>query len=95
MLENEQIKKIMRDAGLTQTDMANKLGITQSAFSYMLNSKNRLRPKTLKRIAIALGFTENFFIDGTKNEDLLTRISILEKSVEELKKQIALLKKEK
>lgn len=41
--------------GLTQKDVADKMGITQASFSQMENNHDKLRPSTLKRIADAMG----------------------------------------
>jgi DNA-binding XRE family transcriptional regulator len=41
--------------GLTQKDIADRLGITQAAFAQQEKPDAKLRPKTLKAIATAMG----------------------------------------
>jgi len=44
--------------GLTQTEVAKKARISQAALSQMERSENKLRTATLKKLAVAMGLSE-------------------------------------
>jgi transcriptional regulator with XRE-family HTH domain len=44
---------------MSQKDVAAKMGITQAAYCQLEKSHDRLRAATLKKIAAALGITED------------------------------------
>lgn len=54
MTTGDNIKKTREKAGLTQQQLADKLGITQSAIAKFENDKTNIKPVTLKKIANAL-----------------------------------------
>lgn len=55
MNPGEGIKRERLKAGLTQKELADKLGIKQATISAFENNKTNIKPLTLKKIADALG----------------------------------------
>ena len=59
-IEGKSIVRAWREyKRMTQKDVAATMGITQAAYCQLEKSQDRLRPATLKKIAHALGITEN------------------------------------
>ena len=58
----ERIKIIRKDKKISQSELANKMGISQQSISQFEKSDN-LKYDTLKRIAEALGISEKQFIN--------------------------------
>ena len=60
-IENEQehfaenVRRFMAERGMTQEELASKVGVSQSAVSNMLSRKSRPQSKTVSRFANALG----------------------------------------
>ncbi len=50
-----RLRALLEDRGMTQAELADKIGIGQPAISNMLNRKCRPQSKTVKKIAAALG----------------------------------------
>lgn len=100
----EKIKIEMVKQGFTQTKMAEKLGISNQAFSAWLSDCPNPKIKTLKKVASVLGKSSNYFfensgniIDENKgsiniNNTDNTRLTLLEKDMEIIKKEIEILK---
>lgn len=57
MNTSEKIKKTRKAAGLTQKDLAVRLGSTQSNIAQYENGTRNAKPATLRRIAEAIGCT--------------------------------------
>ena len=51
----ERLRQLMKEKNLTQSELAQKVGIGQSAISMMLNRNCRPQNKTVLRIAAAPG----------------------------------------
>ena len=60
-----KFKETLEKYGLTQTDLANRLGINRVSVSRLLSDKNDLRFSTIEKIASAIGcdITELFVKD--------------------------------
>ena len=54
----ENIKRIRKEKGLTQKELEKKLGISQAAIGQFENNDSNLKADTIKKIADALGVTE-------------------------------------
>jgi lambda repressor-like predicted transcriptional regulator len=54
---SERLKKAMEEHGITQEELAAKIGVGQSAVSNMLNRQCRPQTKTVERIAEALAMS--------------------------------------
>ena len=50
-----QIKEALKKRGLTQNELADRLGINRVSLSRLLSDKNDMRISTLKKIADAIG----------------------------------------
>ena len=59
-----RIKKRRNDLGLSQEDLAEKLFTSKQMISSYENNKTELKVQIVKELAIALGTTSSFLIDG-------------------------------
>ena len=98
--EKDFIKKLklaMLESGLTQTDLAKKIGITQSSINKWIDGTNNPKISTLKKVAKATGKPVNYFFDnspvgdgnnivhGNHNNVEAKETATLEKEIELLK----------
>lgn len=76
MGDNDEILELIREKrkerGITQADMAAKLGISQSAYKDIEIGKTDLKVKTLQQIANILGID---FIDRNRKEQSLVAVN--------------------
>lgn len=102
-----KIKNAIREAGLTQRELAKMLGITQATVNSFTNGKHSPTAKTLKKIATATGKPMEYFfynsgniaagnVQGGQGNIMInsTEMELLKKENELLKKENELLKKE-
>lgn len=68
MLNKKRIKQALAEAGLTQQDLAEKLGVTAATVNSYINRKTQTRATTLKRIAKATGKDISYFFDSSINQ---------------------------
>jgi antitoxin HigA-1 len=66
MLREEFIKPL----GLTQAELADKLGMPRVAVNAIINGKRSITPGTAMRLAKALGTTPEFWMNGQIAVDL-------------------------
>jgi antitoxin HigA-1 len=66
MLREEFLKPL----GLTQAELAEKLGMARVALNAIINGKRSITPATAMRLAKALGTTPEFWINGQIAVDL-------------------------
>lgn len=59
----EKIRKAIKDAGLTQQKLADKLGITNPVINVWVTGKRNPRPDTLQKIAEATGKPYSYFAE--------------------------------
>ncbi len=59
----DKLKNLMKELDLTQTDVCKMAGIGASSISQYLSGKVEPYPRRQKKIALALGLSENFFDD--------------------------------
>ena len=59
-----RIKKRRNDLGLSQEDLAEKLFTSKQMISSYENNKTELKVQIVKELAVALGTTSSFIIDG-------------------------------
>lgn len=88
MLESERIKKAIKEAGFTQKQMAEKMGITQPTFNTFVRGKNRPSIKTLKKIAQITNKNLEYFLPSDSENQYKEENSYLLKEIENIKKQI-------
>jgi antitoxin HigA-1 len=66
MLREEFLKPL----GLTQAELAEKLGMARVALNAIINGKRSITPATAMRLAKALGTTPEFWLNGQIAVDL-------------------------
>ena len=68
------IKDALKQRGLTQNDLAGRLGINRVSLSRLLSDKNDMRISTIKKIADAIGcdVTEFFKPAATADHNIIT-----------------------
>ena len=68
------IKDALKQRGLTQNDLAGRLGINRVSLSRLLSDKNDMRLSTIKKIADAIGcdVTEFFTPADTADHNTIT-----------------------
>ena len=87
MTIGEAIKKARNKAGLTQKQLANKLGVSFTLVSQYERGTRNPKPETLDRIATALGMTletlldEAFLYEDGENEHYSRMIASIGKSL--------------
>ena len=63
------IKEILKQRGLKQNDLAERLGINRVSLSRLLSDKNDMRVSTIKKIADAIGCDVSEFFTPAETED--------------------------
>lgn len=64
-----KIKETLKQRGLTQNELADRLGINRVSLSRLLSDKNDMRMSTIKKIADAIGCdVAEFFTPDEKSE---------------------------
>lgn len=68
------IKEALKQRGLTQNELAERLGINRVSLSRILSNKNDMRVSTIKKIADAIGcdVTEFFTPEATEEHNTIT-----------------------
>ena len=64
-----QIKEALKQRGLKQNDLAERLGINRVSLSRLLSDKNDMRISTIKKIADAIGCDVAEFFKQAETED--------------------------
>ena len=64
-----QIKETLKQRGLTQNEIADRLGINRVSLSRLLSDKNDMRVSTIKKIADAIGCDVAEFFSPAETED--------------------------
>ena len=67
-----QIKEALKQRGLTQNDLADRLGINRVSLSRILSNKNDMRVSTIKKIADAIGCDVAEFFTPAETEEHTT-----------------------
>ena len=69
-----QIKEALKQRGLTQNELADRLGINRVSLSRILSNKNDMRVSTITKIADAIGcdVTEFFTPAATEEHTTIT-----------------------
>lgn len=98
-----KIKHLLLEQGLSQSDLANKIGVHRQVLTNWLNGTRNPKIENLKKIAKALNISVEDLLDDNKNfSDVQININskgtvnqTIQKEKDDLKdKEIALLKKE-
>ena len=64
-----QIKETLKQRGLTQNELSERLGINRVSLSRLLSDKNDMRISTIKKIADAIGCDVAEFFTPAETED--------------------------
>ena len=64
-----QIKETLKQRGLTQNELAERLGINRVSLSRLLSDKNDMRVSTIKKIADAIGCDVAELFSPAETED--------------------------
>ena len=64
-----QIKEAIKQRGLKQNDLADRLGINRVSLSRLLSDKNDMRISTIKKIADAIGCDVSEFFSPAETEE--------------------------
>lgn len=63
------IKEVLKQRGLTQNELAERLGINRVSLSRLLSDKNDMRISTIKKIAEAIGCDVTEFFTPAEKAD--------------------------
>ena len=75
---SERLKKLRKDAGLTQVDVANKLGISQPAYASWERGIKKLTQDNLVKIAQILNVSVDYLVGNSQETlDELDNIELL------------------
>lgn len=68
------IKEVLKQRGLKQNELADRLGINRVSLSRLLSDKNDMRMSTIKKIADAIGcdVTDFFTPEPTEEHNTIT-----------------------
>ena len=107
-MQGVKIKNAMKEAGLTQENLARKIGVKQSEISRWVIGKRVPKLSTLKKISAATGKPLSFFVENSsgtiintgsnaiidKNQTVINSsdIELLKKDVDLQKKEMEILK---
>lgn len=64
-----RIKEVLRKHGITQEEIANRLGINRVSVNRLLNDKNDMRVSTAEKFAAAIGCRVGELFEEEKDED--------------------------
>ena len=78
----DQLKKYMIEKGISQQDLAKKIGITPAALSKILSGRNLTKVATVQKIAKALDVSVGYLIGSNQSEN--NDIKKIFKSIEKL-----------
>lgn len=77
---SERLKKLRKDAGLTQVDVANKLGISQPAYASWERGIKKPTQENLVKLSKILYVSVDYLLGNTENKqtnDVLEDIELL------------------
>ena len=75
---SERLKKLRKEAGLTQVDVAEKLGISQPAYASWERGKKKPTQENLIKIAQILNVSVDYLVGNSKEKvDELDNIELL------------------
>jgi transcriptional regulator with XRE-family HTH domain len=108
MRVSEKIKIAMKEAGLTQTALAKKLGVKHPTIGTWVNGRRNPKITSLKKIADETGKPMSFFLENSNSGDgarrssygrnpssIDMRLKLIEQQIENLNLRIQLLEKAK
>ena len=66
-ITTNKLKSLRKKSGLSQNEIANKLGITQSTYSYWESGKVRIDSNSLKKLSEIFGVSIDYLLENDKN----------------------------
>lgn len=75
---SERLKKLRKDAGLTQVDVADKLGISQPAYASWERGVKRPTQDNLVKIAQVLNVTVDYLVGNSDEEIMNNKLEDIE-----------------
>ena len=73
-----RMQRLRKEAGMTTTELASQVGMSQAQVARLENSRQGFRVNTLKRIAAALNVEMSYFF--TESEDAVSSAAVLAKN---------------
>ncbi|MBQ3835434.1 MAG: helix-turn-helix transcriptional regulator [Elusimicrobia bacterium] len=92
-----KVLKLLKEKGLTQTELAKKAGLTQPSLSRILAGKYEIKINNLEKIAKALDVPISYLVSSEtqKNSDIdKEKLAIKDQEIKLLKEKIAFLEKQ-
>jgi transcriptional regulator with XRE-family HTH domain len=89
-----KIKESLRKAGINQSQLARKLGLTRGMVSNWISGKLNPKLETLKKISEATDVPLNFFLENSNFASDNSSIVVNQKNYEQMQKEIELLRRE-
>ncbi len=74
---SERLKTLRKEAGLTQEQVAKKLGVSRPAYTYWEKGEKRPTPDKLSNIAQLYGVTTDYLLGNEPEEDELANVELL------------------
>ena len=71
----ERIKKARKDLGMSQTDLANRVGLSYAQIGRYETKNTQPQTEILKKIAEALEVSVDHLLNGSKEEQVQNRLS--------------------
>lgn len=62
-------KEVLKKYGISQTELADRLGINRVSVSRLLSEKNDMRASTIEKVAKAIGCTSGELFDDAPEKD--------------------------
>ena len=87
---NERLCELLKKRGMSQKDLAEKAGITESAVSHYVRGDRFPRAKALAQIAIALGTTSDYLMNGSVNDmddEVITAKRLIARNVDQMSRE--------
>ena len=74
---SERLKNLRKKVGLTQVDVAGKLGISQQAYALWERGAKKPTQENLVKIAKFYGVTTDYLLEGEKDDINLSNVEVL------------------
>lgn len=74
---SERLKTLRKEAGLTQEEVAKKLGISRPAYTYWEKGEKRPTPDKLTQIASLFGVSTDYLLNSNSDDIDLSEVELL------------------
>ena len=72
---NEKLQQLRKQKGLTQEELAEKLGVSTQMISNLELGKKAIRPENLARVCDVLGLSADFVLTGTNTKTAVDAVA--------------------